>query len=60
MLESLNDWSLILERKKSIDVIYFGFAKAFDRIVGVAKAINEFIEIFADCSWKSKAVGVHT
>lgn len=32
MLESINDWSSSLDAKNSSDVVYFDFAKAFDRV----------------------------
>ncbi|EYC27269.1 hypothetical protein Y032_0009g619 [Ancylostoma ceylanicum] len=31
LLECLNDWSDILDRRSCCDIIYFDFAKAFDR-----------------------------
>uniref|UniRef100_A0A8R1DWQ6 Reverse transcriptase domain-containing protein n=1 Tax=Caenorhabditis japonica TaxID=281687 RepID=A0A8R1DWQ6_CAEJA len=32
MLESLNDWTNSIERGSQVDVIYFDYAKAFDRV----------------------------
>lgn len=32
MLESLNDWTLAVDNKKCVDVVYFDFSKAFDRV----------------------------
>lgn len=32
MLESLNDWTEIMDNKKACDVMYFDFSKAFDRV----------------------------
>jgi hypothetical protein len=40
MLESLNDWTLAVENKKCVDVLYLDFAKAFDR-VSHAKLIHK-------------------
>jgi len=33
LLDCLNDWSLNIENKQSLDVIYIDFAKAFDSVV---------------------------
>jgi len=33
LLDCLNDWTLNIERKESLDVIYIDFAKAFDSVV---------------------------
>ena len=32
LLECINDWTKILDNKKCCDIIYFDFAKAFDRV----------------------------
>ena len=32
VLKALNDWTMALDNKRNVDVIYFDFAKAFDRI----------------------------
>ncbi|EYC29460.1 hypothetical protein Y032_0006g2985 [Ancylostoma ceylanicum] len=32
MIQSLNDWTSLVDEKKDVDVIYFDFAKAFDRV----------------------------
>ncbi|MCP3683207.1 MAG: hypothetical protein GY861_11005, partial [bacterium] len=32
LLESTNDWSLAVKDKKSVDIIYLDFAKAFDTV----------------------------
>lgn len=32
MLQCLNDWTFAIDRRKQIDIVYFDFAKAFDRV----------------------------
>ena len=32
ILCSLNDWTLAVEKKQQVDIVYFDFAKAFDRV----------------------------
>ncbi len=32
LLECNNDWSLALKEKKSVDIVYLDFAKAFDTV----------------------------
>ncbi len=32
LLESINDWTLAAKNKKSVDIIYLDFAKAFDTV----------------------------
>ena len=32
MLECINEWTLSLDKKDSVDVVYFDFSKAFDRV----------------------------
>ena len=32
MLESLNDWTLAMSQKQNVDIIYFDFEKAFDKV----------------------------
>ncbi|EYC40731.1 hypothetical protein Y032_0600g498 [Ancylostoma ceylanicum] len=32
MLECLNDWTLAIEKGEGVDIVYFDFAKAFDRV----------------------------
>lgn len=32
MLECINDWTAATDENKTIDAIYFDFAKAFDRV----------------------------
>jgi len=32
LLDSVNDWTLIVRDRRSVDVIYFDFAKAFDSV----------------------------
>ncbi|KAK6042369.1 hypothetical protein COOONC_20126 [Cooperia oncophora] len=57
MLEAMNDWTSVLDAKKSVDVIYFDFQKAFDKVshpillhklarIGVHGRIDKWIEEF--------------
>lgn len=32
VLSSLNDWTKALESKNQVDVVYFDFSKAFDKV----------------------------
>ena len=42
LIDCLNDWTLNIENKQSLDIIYIDFAKAFDSVVH-AKLISKLM-----------------
>ena len=46
LLECTSDWSLALNHKTPVDVIYIDFARAFDSVVHAKSYINSAIWVF--------------
>jgi len=44
LLDSVNDWTLTVRNRRSVDVIYFDFAKAFDSVIFIY--INDIVDLF--------------
>ena len=53
ILTELNDWTYALDKGKSVDIIYFDFAKAFDRVsyVKLIYKLNKFGFPNYICNW---------
>ena len=52
LLESVNDWSLSLSRRSSVDIVYIDFMKAFDSIL-----LSNYYQIFTCFSILSQKHG---
>jgi hypothetical protein len=70
LLETLNDWTLTINDKKSVGAVYIDFAKAFDSVCGakllkklasygIGGQLLEWIESFLHCRTQQTRVG-HT